>query len=65
MKIEKIICDICGREITEPHPTRVEQQAYFHERNFRGYKKAVSYEICDDCVTKLPDLFKALKGGRE
>ncbi len=60
MRIEKSLCDICGNEITNEHPTRVEHQEY-GVRNYRGYRKVHTYDICGKCKVKLPDLFKALK----
>lgn len=61
MKIEKCLCDICGNEIADSHPLRMELQEY--TKGYRPcYKKVKTYEICDECQGKLPDLFKALKG---
>ena len=61
MLINRIICDICGEEITESHPTRMEHQEY-HNNDLRpSYKKVRTYEICDKCKSQLPNLFKALK----
>ena len=65
MKIEKIICDICGEEITESHPTRMEQHEYDKSGFKSVYKKIKTYEICDKCEPQLPNLFKALKGDKK
>ena len=61
MKIEKRLCDVCGDEITEPHPTRLERHEYAKEQYRPCYKRVDTYDICDKCCSKLPDLFKALK----
>ena len=57
MRIEKSLCDICGNEITKVHPTRIEHQEY-GVHNYRAYRKVRTYDICDECKVKLPDLSK-------
>lgn len=58
MKIEKSICDICGEEITESHPTRLEQQEYDKKDYRPHYKRVRTYDICKSCCAKLSDIFK-------
>lgn len=64
MKIEKTICDICGNEITESHPTRLERQEYDKTTYRPAYKKVSAYDICKECGSKLNNLFKNLKEGK-
>jgi hypothetical protein len=64
MKIEKMICDICGNEITESHPTRLERQEYDKTSCHPAYKKVGTYDICKECDSKLNSLFKDLKEGK-
>ena len=61
MKIEKRLCDICGNEIAKRHPTRIERHEYSKEQYRPSYKKVGIYDICDNCCSNLPELFKALK----
>ena len=61
MKINKCICDICGKEITTSHPTRLEQHEYQKDLYRPVYKKVIAYDICDKCCDKLPGHFRALR----
>ena len=50
-----IICDRCGREITEDHPTRIQVQEYDYSesksygRYAKGYTTTRSIHLCKKC----------------
>lgn len=50
-----IICDRCGAEITEEHPTRIQVQEYSHEpsssygKKEKGYTTVATKHLCNTC----------------
>ncbi len=64
MKIEKTVCDICGGDIKIPHPMRIEVLEYAIENYPPMYKKAARFDVCDSCLGKVGELFKAAKEGK-
>ena len=64
MKIEKRICDVCGAEIADLHPTRFDRVEYVTESRKSLYKKVESYDVCTPCCDKLIDTFKTTKEGK-
>ena len=54
MKINKHICDICGRDLFRryaPHPIRIKFKEYDDKYLFSWKKR----EICSDCARKIYD----------
>lgn len=50
-----IICDRCGAEIAEEHPTRIQVQEYSHEpsssygKKEKGYTTHATLHLCQKC----------------
>lgn len=61
MKVEYTKCDICLKEIQEPHPIRLLVHKYvprFRANPDAGsvYKKDKQFDICSDCESKLANI---------
>jgi hypothetical protein len=57
MKVEKIVCDICGEVITAKHPLKISVMEY-SEKPPKGYRKKNTLDICEKCEQNLPKILK-------